>query len=87
MHILASRYEKGLSGLKTQYRRITEEEAKRHWLFWFGYYETHCSHGLNCKRRARGEFCEYGMRFSDMHMITGAVLPIWHVLDRHFMRR
>lgn len=60
------------------YVRINDEHAARElWEVWYSYCLTHCAHGDSC--RIHG--CLYGMRQSNMHLLSGAVLPIWNRLN------
>ncbi|KAK9815308.1 hypothetical protein WJX72_001386 [[Myrmecia] bisecta] len=59
------------------YIKISDATAKRHWEFWYNFLEDHCEHGSNCSRRSRGMECFHGQRVTNIHLVTGAVLPIW----------
>lgn len=58
---------------------MTDAVAARHWKFWYDFTVDHCMHGYNCIRKQRGDRCDYGQRFKEVHMIGGAVLPVWKV--------
>ncbi|GAQ77984.1 protein with Helicase_C domain [Klebsormidium nitens] len=60
-----------------KYKKVSKERAEKHWKFWYAHCLQGCLHGLGCVRKSRGEFCNYGTRLEQIHVLTGAVLPIW----------
>lgn len=63
------------------YRRIDDQDAEQLWKFWYDWSEHSCFHGQDCMERRRGGVCRQGMRLSEVHLLSGAVLPVWHRLD------
>lgn len=66
--------------LREKYVKVSEEEGRKHWQFWYDWLKTGCLHGRQCKRRAQGQACNFGSRFYSRHIISGAVLPVLHTL-------
>uniref|UniRef100_A0A7R9YTM5 Uncharacterized protein n=1 Tax=Chlamydomonas euryale TaxID=1486919 RepID=A0A7R9YTM5_9CHLO len=62
------------------YRPVSDAEASKHWQFWYRHLETGCMHANKCATRARGGLCNFGSRISNKHIITGAVLPVLHLV-------
>ncbi|PSC70731.1 strawberry notch [Micractinium conductrix] len=67
--------------LEQGYKRIKEEQAEELWNFWFQHCEYHCAHGDNCTVTRHGGVCEWGTRKQHMHLICGAVLPVWQRIE------
>ena len=65
--------------IKDNYRKVDDRTAQRHWDYWYEFTKDHCMHGFKCVRRSRGGSCDYGQRMKEVHMIGGAVLPVWKV--------
>ncbi|KAL4451948.1 hypothetical protein ABPG75_007610 [Micractinium tetrahymenae] len=63
------------------YRRLDLKEAEALWRFWFDWTDSKCIHGDRCSERLRGGTCHAGMRKDELHLICGAVLPIWQKLE------
>ncbi|KAK9862957.1 hypothetical protein WJX84_010635 [Apatococcus fuscideae] len=64
------------AGHKEHHRKVSEAQAKRHWIFWHSYLEKGCMHGKVCSRKQRGDSCFYGSRIVPAFVISGAVLPL-----------
>jgi len=57
------------------------DEAKSIWDAWYNYTATGCKHGEGC----RTINCKEGCRYSDRHLLCGAVLNYWERLEKlHF---
>ncbi|DBA83686.1 TPA: hypothetical protein ACH3X1_016793 [Trebouxia sp. C0004] len=67
--------------LMQAYRRCSDATAKKHWDFWYNFLKKNCTHGHNCSRKRQGQECYTGTSVTTMHMVHGAVLPIWKVLS------
>ena len=59
------------------YVKIADAQAEPLWKLWYQYCHAGCYHGDTCGTRRRGHECSIGSRLSDVHLICGAVLPIW----------
>ncbi|KAH7622457.1 putative Protein FORGETTER 1 [Nannochloris sp. 'desiccata'] len=66
----------------TSWRPIRNlEEAKTIWDAWYNYTATNCAHGEGCNTVN----CKDGCRYTDKHLLCGAVLSHWDRLEKlHF---
>jgi hypothetical protein len=60
-----------------------EAEGRRVWQFWQGYLSTpgNCIHGTKCAAKARGGPCVIGNALESRAIISGALLPVYKVLQ------
>jgi hypothetical protein len=74
-----------MTDLKNRFTLVrSEDEAKAVWESWFNYTATKCIHGDNCHARRRSgnnAACKVGNRFDDLHLLCGAVLPLWRRIE------
>lgn len=60
---------------------MERQQAEKLWTFWHEFSRRCCMHGEKCAAKARGSSCTHGMRFEQMPLVTGAVLPVWHCIE------
>jgi hypothetical protein len=67
---------------RASWRRIHNlDEAKTIWDAWYNYTATNCQHGEGCTTVN----CKDGCRYTDKHLLCGAVLGYWDRLEKLHM--
>jgi hypothetical protein len=65
---------------------LERQQAKELWTFWHEFSRVHCMHGEKCAAKARDGACTHGIRFEQLSLVTGAVLPVWHCIEKIISR-
>jgi len=76
-----------LDRLSWEWKAISAKEAEPLWTFWYEFSRTTCWHGGAANGCQLGGECKVGLRHSDLHIIFGAVLPVWAVVSAAFRGR
>jgi len=68
--------------LVNRFNMVSPEEAKEGWTRLFDDSTSICFHGVNCKNAKNKKLgCNVGKRFEEKHLLTGAVLAYWNVIQ------
>eukprot|EP00889_Picochlorum_renovo_P002185 jgi/Picre1/29215/NNA_004607.t1 len=59
------------------WHKVDIPAAEKIWKRWYNYLETRCFHGDNCRKFMEGEICHMGTRKSNLHILSGGLLPFW----------
>nr|CAD7432398.1 unnamed protein product [Timema monikensis] len=72
--------QESLGELEKKYKKVTSEEAEKHWTQQYEASITTCSHAYwrgNCKNVTLGMDCEVGLRRRTYNVLSGSVLSVW----------
>lgn len=69
-----------LDDIKNKYRKVSANEAEKHWTHQYNASLKTCSHAFwngNCKLTTLGVECEVGLRRRSYNILAGSVLNVW----------
>ncbi|XP_067015400.2 protein strawberry notch isoform X2 [Anabrus simplex] len=72
--------QESLGEMEKKYKKVSAEEAEKHWTQQYTTSVTTCSHAYwrgNCKNVTLGLDCEVGLRRRTYNVLAGSVLSVW----------